>query len=433
MMTTPDLLSWLLQSTLGLGACWLLYHLALRREPTFQFNRGLLLLAPLLTAALPLLPLNWLFPVAPAGWVPAQLTAAWLPELQVSTAQAETTPTLPVLLLVYLLGAIVSLLWQAARLGQLWRQTRRLPRQPGPGYILRLTGGRLPVSSFGRHIFWDETLPLTATEAAQMLRHELVHVRQGHTADRLWLNLWQALLWFNPFVHLHARALALTHEYLADAAAHDAAPQAYSALLARQAVAGLGIRLPLAHTFSTSQTLTRIAMLHHPKPARRWKQWLLLPLFGLLLGAAACDKAEPQAPPPPPPAPAPAVPAPPPAPPAPPAEKVHSTADVLPEYSGGMSKLATDLGNLIKYPADAKAAGLEGKAFVEFVVGTDGRLRDIQLKQGVDAGAPDQAAAEAMNQAALQAVRQLPGRWKPGQKDGQPVVVSFVLPISFAL
>ena len=73
-----------------------------------------------------------------------------------------------------------------------------------------------------------------------MLRHELAHVHQRHTHDRLVVEVLRAVLWFNPFVHLCGRALALTHEYLADKAAlrgsANSAPAlstAYARLLAR--------------------------------------------------------------------------------------------------------------------------------------------------------------------------------------------------------
>ena len=103
------------------------------------------------------------------------------------------------------------------------------PARPHAGYTLAETHGRLPTSSFGRVVFWDETLALSPAEARQVLRHELAHVRQGHTYDRLLLELLRAALWFNPFVHLCGRALALTHEYLADEAAlhDDASPRSF--------------------------------------------------------------------------------------------------------------------------------------------------------------------------------------------------------------
>ncbi|MEJ7665913.1 MAG: hypothetical protein WKG07_43550 [Hymenobacter sp.] len=55
-MLTSSLLTWLGGTLLPLGALWLVYRLALRRERCFGYNRALLLLAPVLAAALPLLP-----------------------------------------------------------------------------------------------------------------------------------------------------------------------------------------------------------------------------------------------------------------------------------------------------------------------------------------------------------------------------------------
>ncbi|MEJ7665914.1 MAG: M48 family metalloprotease [Hymenobacter sp.] len=108
---------------------------------------------------------------------------------------------------------------------RLHRATRHLPREARPGYTLAYTGGRLPTSSFGRTVFWDETAGLTPAEAAPVLAHELAHVRQGHSYDVLWLEIWRAALWPNPFAHLLLPALRLTHELLADqAAAHSPTP-----------------------------------------------------------------------------------------------------------------------------------------------------------------------------------------------------------------
>ncbi|QHJ08556.1 TonB family protein [Hymenobacter busanensis] len=429
-MTTINLLNWMGQSTLFLGVCWLFYRLVLYRERSFQFNRGILLLAPLLAATLPLLPLNWFnsataLPTLPTTWLPA----TWLPEVRVGGVPAAAAP-LPWswLGLMYAGGVLVSLLHPVRGLGQLWWMSRGLPRQPQSGYTLRLTGGRLPISSFGRNVYWDETAPLTPAEAAQVLRHEVAHVQQGHSADCLWLNCWQAVLWFNPFVYLHGRALRLTHEYLADAAAAypAAAPTVYSALLARLAVAQFAAAPPPAHSFSTSQTLNRIAMLSSRTPVRRWKQWLVLPLLSLLVGTAACEKAEPLTPPSAPaaqetPAPAPGK------------ERVYGFAERMPEYAGGLQQLMRDLGAQIKYPTAARQAHVEGKVYVHFTIDSQGQMRDIHVQKGVRTSPDKQWMADEMNQAALLAVRNLPGRWTAGSQNKRPVSVGCTVPVSFAL
>jgi beta-lactamase regulating signal transducer with metallopeptidase domain len=50
----------------------------------------------------------------------------------------------------------------------------------------------------------------------EILAHEKAHIRQGHTFDLLFSELLIVFLWFNPFIWLIKRSMALNHEYLAD-------------------------------------------------------------------------------------------------------------------------------------------------------------------------------------------------------------------------
>ncbi|MFD2719345.1 TonB family protein [Hymenobacter monticola] len=451
-MNPISLPNWMLLSTVLLGAWWLCYRLALGQERSFAYNRWYLVLGPLLAAGLPLLPLAW-----PAGWGagPAPLAgvaAVLLPPVAVQPGGAESASAAvagwpQVLLLIYLAGVGFMLVRLVLELGQLWRSTRRLAREKHTGYTLVPTHGQVPTSSFGRLIFWDDTLPLSSAEAGQVLRHELAHVRQGHTYDRLLLELLRAGLWFNPFVHLCGRALALTHEYLADEEAlRHAAAQApafapaisYTHLLARQVASRLGFSVPLAHTFSHSQTLRRIAMIQKTSPIRRWKQWLVLPLLGALLFTVACEKASAPAepgvskaaqdamvpPPPPPPTVAPAdgqdVPPPPP----PALEKVYTYVERMPELptGGGNAGIVAYIQSHIAYPQVPAANRKEGRVFVSFTVNSSGEVFNPTIVKSL--GAEYDAAV-------LAAIGQLP-RFKPGTQDGKPVAVSFTVPVTFA-
>jgi TonB family protein len=302
-MDTSFLLSWLGGTLLPLGASWLLHRLVLRRERCFGYNRALLLLAPVVAVALPLLPRpevgSWLAPTAGpmvAGPVMALPTVA-----PAASAVANWQPG-PWLLGLYLLGVAAMLATLACRYIRLHRATRHLPREPRPGYVLAYTGGQLPTSSFGRTVFWDDTADLTPTEATAVLAHELAHVQQGHSRDVLWLEVWRALLWFNPFAHLLLPALRLTHELLADwqallwvaspAGARASAPP-YPALLARLAARRVVGYSSLVQSFAFSFTLTRLAMLQNENPVRRWKQWLALPvLAGVFLAASQVAMAQ---------------------------------------------------------------------------------------------------------------------------------------------
>jgi TonB family protein len=276
-----------------------------------------------------------------------------------------------------------------------------------------------------------------------VLRHELAHVRQGHTYDRLLLEVLRAVLWFNPFVHLCAQALTLTHEFLADAAALgpeaeiSPAPESYTRLLARQVATHLGFSVPLTHSFSHSQTLRRIAMIHRTSPVHRWKQWLALPLVALLTFTVACERntesivppkrtssQSAEVPPPPPPkritissssgkqtlA-------------SSSSDGVYTYVDEMPLFPTGKNEdIVLFLKSKIKYPAEAVRNKVEGKVFVAFTVGSDGQVSDAVIIKGIGSGC---------DEAALNAVRQLP-RFNPGKQDGKPVSVRFTVPIQFA-
>ncbi|UOQ80886.1 M56 family metallopeptidase [Hymenobacter sp. 5414T-23] len=303
LLNLGSLVNWLLLNTILLGACWLFYKLLLRQERCFQFNRRFLLYTPWLVLVVPLLLgaagpwlASWrqIWATATPG-ATGLLTGGVLPGITIqATGPLSTAAGGYWLVLVYAAGVLALLGHRAWQLLQLWRLARTWPREAGAGYTLAYTGGRRPVSSFGRLIFWDETLALSPAEAAQILRHEVAHVQQRHSLERLSLELARVLLWFNPFVHFYPKALELTHELLADEAALGQSPttaaEAYTTLLARLALRQLHPNLPLALSFTQSFTLTRIRMLTSSSPVRRWKQWLLAPLTITLVLLVACEK-----------------------------------------------------------------------------------------------------------------------------------------------
>ena len=77
----------------------------------------------------------------------------------------------------------------------------------------------------------------------------------------------------------------------------------------------------------------------------------------------------------------------------------------------------------LKYPKDAKAAGIDGTVTVQFVVGKNGGVQEVQVLKGV---------CPALDAEALRVVRSSP-KWKPGIKDGKPVRVTYTLPVIFVL
>lgn len=104
-------------------------------------------------------------------------------------------------------------------------------------------------------------------------------------------------------------------------------------------------------------------------------------------------------------------------------EPVFTVVDQQPEFPGGVQAMYTFFGQNIRYPAEASKQNIQGKVFLTFVIGSDGKVRKVEVLKGVHSSVD----AEAMR-----VINTMP-KWTPGKKDGKNVAVQFNLPISFLL
>lgn len=97
---------------------------------------------------------------------------------------------------------------------------------------------------------------------------------------------------------------------------------------------------------------------------------------------------------------------------------VHAVVDNPPQLVGGIEGLMHE----VRYPESAKADGIEGTVFVQFVVDEEGRVVDEEIVRSLS---PE------IDAEALRVVRQ--ARFEPGSHGGKPAKVKFALPIKFVL
>ncbi|HBK89552.1 MAG: energy transducer TonB [Cyclobacteriaceae bacterium] len=90
---------------------------------------------------------------------------------------------------------------------------------------------------------------------------------------------------------------------------------------------------------------------------------------------------------------------------------------------GGMQAFYKFVSDKIKYPAQARRMGIEGRVFVEFVINKDGSLSDVRAIKGIGAGCDEEA---------VRIVQSSPA-WSPGKQRGKPVKQRYTLPIIFKL
>jgi protein TonB len=103
--------------------------------------------------------------------------------------------------------------------------------------------------------------------------------------------------------------------------------------------------------------------------------------------------------------------------------EVFFIVEDMPEFPGGEMALRSYIANAIKYPVIAQENGIQGKVYVTFVVGKDGKVTNATIARGVD---------PSIDKEALRVVNTLPA-WKPGKQRGKPVNVSYTVPINFVL
>lgn len=81
----------------------------------------------------------------------------------------------------------------------------------------------------------------------------------------------------------------------------------------------------------------------------------------------------------------------------------------------------------VKYPREAKDAGIEGTAIVSFVVDKDGWVKDIKVARPLH----ERIDAEVIR--VVKQMNEMDQRWIPGRQKGQAVNVQFNLPVKFLL
>lgn len=92
-----------------------------------------------------------------------------------------------------------------------------------------------------------------------------------------------------------------------------------------------------------------------------------------------------------------------------------------PEFPGGEAAMYKWLGDNIVYPSAASEEGVQGRVVVEFVVGKDGSISNVKVVR---------PRHPALDKEALRVVKAMP-KWLPGRNNGQPVKVTYTLPVNF--
>ena len=272
-----------------------LYRLLLQHETFHRLNRAVLLAILVVSPLLPLVPLHTDEPTA----MDAVLTRIEEPLMSLSSdannadatiANQESENTASGLWVrycayIYIVGVAVALTVYMFRLLTLMRVIRRSQRITHPivpkDVHLMLDMRIKQPSSWMYWIFID---PIDLKKNADaVLRHELAHVRMGHSWDLILCDLTCHMLWCLPFVWMLRQDLVDVHEFQADEAVLQGGVtlEDYEHLLVRKAVPTQFI--PIMNTLRRGAVKKRFAMMHSGQSS----QWSRLKLLYLVPALAA--------------------------------------------------------------------------------------------------------------------------------------------------
>lgn len=142
--------------------------------------------------------------------------------------------------------------------------------------------------SFFNHLFWNDKIEHVSEHGKQILRHELFHIRAGHSYDILFMECLTILFWFNPFFHLFKKEIKAIHEFLADEHASTSIDKYdYAELLVTEAINNR--KACLSNPFFHNQIKRRITMIikNNPTNFSYMRRIMAMPLLFMLFCAFA--------------------------------------------------------------------------------------------------------------------------------------------------
>jgi bla regulator protein blaR1 len=432
---------YLLELNIALMILFVAYKLFFEKDKNFTVRRIYLLGVIILSLLLPLIPSSIRMPVGQLSPISINLEEVTIFGTGTAAEGTNSFSFTSVLLMIYLvfLGlGIVKLLLQLTRITHTIISSKRFVANG----ISLLASPALHASSFFGYIFID---PATVEDNSfkHILEHERTHSREWHSIDRVLVELFVMLNWFNPVAWMFRKSVIENLEYMADSAVLRKGTDLtkYQLSILNQYIGSASI----SNQFS-SQIKNRIKMLNkNYKLGSTWKLALLLPLTVIAFFVVSCTDKD-----------APIVPI-------EPAEEISADTyrgevfyivEEMPTFNGSedLSEFRMYIARNLKYPTEAAAQGVVGKITVKFIVTHEGKVEipDQNKLAQIEAKAIDEVVVVAYKR--LQENENLPEEkyiqmlkdevkrvvssspdWKPGKQRGKAVDVLFTFPVTFAL
>jgi len=228
---------YLLKVTICSGILFGYYWLLLRNKIFHQYNRFYLLAVVALSLTLPVIQVNiWHAADAPAPQAIQLLQVVgssneYLDEIIITSKSTNlsTEQGLTILYLIITLIFFIVFIQTIFSIRTLFKKHRHSLVENV--YFVNTTAKGTPFS-FLKYIFWNDHIDPESHTGHQIFKHELAHVQQKHSYDKLFINATLIVCWCNPFFWLIRKELNMIHEFMADKiAVEDSDTETFAAMI----------------------------------------------------------------------------------------------------------------------------------------------------------------------------------------------------------
>lgn len=380
------------------GVLAALYSLIIERKVDFLFARLFLIFSVLLSAVIPMINI----PVWEAALVP-QLTEVTVGEVSTEVVQGTVTSFnfnfMALIWAVYGVGVALcmgSIVLQMVNILNI-RRVGQMTTFDGVN-IVRSQQNIASFSLFKTIYIGNNTAD---TDLPTIVAHERSHIAHKHSVERVVMEIFKALLWWNPFVWIASRRLVEAHEFEADNDVIGSGCDAnlYVATLLKHL---FGYSPEIANGLHNSLTKKRLKMILKGNSGRYalLRKVAVIPVLGVLFAlfslttkeAVAQDVQQ---------------------------NKVEVGVTEINDYQDFYRWVVMN----VQYPSAAREQSLSGSVITSLTIDTDGNVKDVKILKSDN---------ELFSKEVSRVLAKAPA-WRPFVKDGKRVEVKYMLPVNFVL
>lgn len=286
-MTSQNILMYLIKTILISSILIAYYWIALRDKKFHYYNRFYLLLSSFISLIVPLINFDWFtLEEPPLIYRSSELMQFVLPTTTgyngIHLDWADYVIVTAGLITIALLGLLIV---NILKIHLLKRKSEITPME---GFDFINTNEENAPFSFLNNLFWKESISLKDEGGQQIFKHEITHIQQKHTWDRIYCQIISSVFWINPFNWIIQKELEAIHEFIADEEAVGKSNVTAFAKMLLHSHYGNHFLNP-THSFFYSSIKRRLAMLKQTSNPKNsyLRRVMVLPILAITISVVS--------------------------------------------------------------------------------------------------------------------------------------------------